>query len=515
MLQLRPYQRECIDTVLSRHAQRDNRQLISLPTGAGKTVIFANLIKEMDLRTLILVNSWELLDQTKSKLLMICPALGVGLVNQQYKEFKSRIVVCSVQSANNQNNLDKLILQDFDLAIVDECHHFATDKSRSILSALKLGKGTPKLLVGFTATPFRNDNKGLGEVFDVVSYEKDIRYMIENGWLCKPTAFKVATNINLSKVKTSDGDFQAKSLADVMNTPEMNKIIVDAYMQSGNGRKTICFCVNVQHAIDLSQLFQVSGFSVGVVYGAQEEDERSEIVNKYRSGELKVLCNCNLLTEGFDDPETSCIVVARPTKSRRLYQQMVGRGLRLWPNKENCLILDFGDHTHGICNVASLLLDSDNKNNIADTDRARKLYASLPVDLNQRLKAVLINYDPLSESFLWQKVGRSFVLRGDDNFRLEINPQDDTLYEVLFFGGNQGARKIANGLTFEYAFSVADDFANKNRKLFVLYDKNASWRKLAITDQQKKFIQSKGFRAGVDHLTRGQCDTLIKSGVFR
>lgn len=514
MLSLRPYQKECLEAIKDLHSKGKYRQLVSLPTGAGKTVVFANLIKETGLRTLVLAHTCELLEQSKDKIQMICPSLEIGIVNSQNKQFTTPVVVSSIQSARIPENLLALRAQDFELLVYDECHHACSDGARSVLDVLGFGKGTNQLLVGFSATPFRHDGKGLGEVFDVISYKKTIKEMISEQYLCSPKGLKIATEVDFSSIKTIDGDFQNSSLSLIMDTPEMNKIIVDAYLNHAKGIQTICFTVNVQHAINLAELFRSSGVSSEAIYGTMPLEERISLLNKYRSGEVQVLCNCQILTEGFDAPETACVIVARPTKSKGLYQQMVGRGLRLWPNKRECIILDCIDKSHSICSSAILAMDSESEkiSKEENSENKKEIFEKLPEKLNPKLKAAIINFDPLGESFNWEKIGNSYFMRGA-GIQLNIIPQDN--YYNVFLSKGFAEEKIAHGLSFEYAFAAAEDFAKKNRKLFVVSDKEAAWRNLPISEKQKALLRSYRYRGGVDQLTRGQASDLIGSGVLR
>ena len=284
-----------------------------------------------------------------------------------------------------------------------------------------------KLLVGFTGTAFRNDGKGLGEVFDVIAYERNIKYMLEKqGFLCPPKAFKVKTDLDLSKVETGDDDFQAASLEKVMNTKELNNITVEAYLKNAPGRQAIAFCVSVAHAMALADAFQVNNIKAAFVHGSMPKKERADIIVEYKAGNIQVLCNCQVFLEGFDSPETSCVIIAKPTKFRGLYQQMVGRGLRLYPNKTDCVVLDFGDVNHSICNTATLCSNFD----VAQIINRKRLLAmehakSIPPKLHQKLKVFLATYDPLGKSFSWEKEGLSHVMQGNDGVRLEIKPQED------------------------------------------------------------------------------------------
>lgn len=519
MLTLRPYQRECLEAIHKLHSQGKHRQLISLPTAAGKTIVFSHLIKQVGGRTLVLAHTCELLDQARDKIKMVCPGLEVGLVNSRSKCFDAPVVISSVQAASVPANLANLAAQGFDLVIADECHHFAAESPRKVLSHLGFGEGTTRLLTGFSATCFRadGDGKGLGEVFDIVAYERSIKEMIDDGYLCTPRGLKIATDIDFSKVKTADGDFQAASLAKIMDTPEMNEIVVNAYRDNAGNSSAICFGVNVEHAIRLSEQFSSAGISSKAIYGEMPRQERAAILNEYLSGSITVLCNCHMLTEGFDAPHTSCVIVAKPTRSRGLYQQMVGRGLRLWPNKRECLVLDCNDKNHSICSAALLVRDSEvssTKKQIAE--EKKEILDKLPAKLNQKLKAAIINFDPLGESFTWEHEGKTYFMRGCGKLRLEIIPQGDT-YQVTCANSaiGQENRLVASGLSFEYAFAAAEDFAKANRQLFVVSDMGAPWRDLPITDRQVALIRSRGYRAGIENLNRGQASTIIASGALK
>jgi superfamily II DNA or RNA helicase len=516
-LRLRPYQQDCLNAIATSFHKGQNRQLISLPTGAGKTVVFANLIKERNERALILAHTSELIEQAKDKIKMICPGLDIGIVNAQNKQFEAPVVVSSIQSqsAGKLNNLERLAEQGFKLAVADECHHFAAKHTRNILKQLGFDKGTDRLLVGFTATPFRNDGRGLAEVFDTIFYQKDIKQMIEEGYLCQPNGLKITTDLDLSQIKTVDGDFQISSLSQVMDTLELNKIAVDAYLENAAGKPAICFGVNVQHAKNLAALFQSQGIISKAIYGSMPREERTNILKEYENGSLQVLCNCQILTEGFDAPQTECVIIARPTKSKGLYQQMVGRGLRLWPNKKECLILDFCDQNHSICNAFTLLQEGNQEEEKTGNNSKISLLYSLPPKFNQKLKSAIINFDPLGESFTWHKDGSVHFMKGINKSRIEILPQPEERYQVVYINDLGSHHLIAENLSFDYGFATAEDFAKENRHLFVLSDKEAAWRDMPITEKQQTIIRSCGYRAGIENLTRGQASILIGSGALR
>lgn len=515
-LKLRPYQEDCIEAIQRCSQEGHRRQLISLATGGGKTVVFASLIKRLDCRSLILAHTNELLEQARDKIHMVSPYIDVGIINGNSKLFDAKVVVASIQSAIRSDTLEQLQSCGFGLCVVDECHHAATDSQRQLIHDLGFGRGTDRLLVGCTATPYRSDAKGLGEVFDVIAYQKTTRELIEAGYLCQPEGRKVATNIDFSDVVVSDGDFASASLAKVMDTPELNRLVVDSYLQNSPQAKAICFSVTVQHSHNLAYYFNKAGISASVVSGSMSHEERTSIIQAYLCGNVQVLCNCQILTEGFDAPETACVIVARPTKSRLLYQQMVGRGLRLWPNKRSCLVLDFCDKAHNLCDVESvLLLDAEeySSRHLQGDKPAKKDFVKLPPNLNSKLKSAIVCFDPLSESFTWQREGAAYVLHAGSDSRLIVFPQREN--HGVTFEHNGKSQCIVGNIPFEYAFATAEDFARGNRNLFVVSDRQASWRDQPVSSKQLEYIRKHGYKAGIEKLTRGQASDLISSGALR
>lgn len=512
----RPYQSECLQSILEYHAQGINKQLVHLPTASGKTVIFSHLIERMKRPTLVLAHTIELLEQSRDKIKMICPELDVGIIGGGHKELDRSIIVSSIQSARQPEILDELQKKGFSLCIYDEAHRAGAETPREVLKTLGFIDSSEKLLVGFSATPFRNDGRGLGEVFEKVSYVKTIKEMISLGYLCPPKGIKIATDLDLSAVTQNDGDYAVTSLAKVMDCEALNNLIADTYQEHALNRKAICFGVTVMHAHHLAQAFRERGILSATVYGSMPETERKAILENFKAGSITVLCNCMILTEGFDCPDVSCVVIARPTQSSGLFQQMAGRGLRLYPNKSDCLILNFGDKNHSLCNVASLVGDAEcvtPKCHQTNTTLV-SFSQNLPATVNQKLKSAILSMDLLGDHFTWQKEGSAgYTLKGCGNKVLKMFATAEGKFSVILFDGND-QRSIARDLSFEYAFAAAEDFANNNRSHFTLSDLDAEWRKLPISDKQKDLFRSHGFKKGIEDLTRGQAALIISSGAL-
>ncbi len=526
MIQLRSYQTECLQAITSNLSDGIFSQVVHLPTASGKTVIFASLIAQAikadpSTRALVLAFSTDLLGQARDKLKMIAPDLDVGIVDADHKEFDRQIVVSSVQSARISGNLAQLQAQDFKICIADECHHFACDTARHVLNELGFGYDCAtyrKLLVGFSATPFRSDAKGLGEIFDKIVYHRSTKEMIEDNYLCRPIGNRVVTDIDFSQIAVESGDFATSALSSVMNTDAVNQTIVSSYLERCAGRKTIAFCTSIDHAVKLAECFKQFGVFSEAIHSNLSIVERESIKQKFSDGAIEVLTNPLMLTEGYDEPSISCVIIARPTKSAGLYQQMAGRGLRLHPTKKDCMILDFGDQAHTLCNVGVLLndeLDEEKKDQPRKNEHVEDLIKNLPPNINPKLKKAILELDLLGDSFAWLKDANGFYfLKGAGDVVLKLIKTGSDRYDVILIGA-KGTRVIAKGLDFSYSFSAAEDFARANRALFAISDLEAAWRFQPISEKQKGVFRSGGYKNGIDELTKGQASDIIASGVLR
>jgi superfamily II DNA or RNA helicase len=344
MLQMRDYQIETINAIETCKGKGIYRTLVALPTGTGKTVVFAHLIKNNIGNSLVLVHRDELISQAIEKFNMICPELEVGVIKAERNEFDKRVTVASVQSLSREKRLMACMNKIFSLIITDEAHHSVADSYMRIYQALYHDDDGKQLHVGMTATPNRADKAGLGIVYQKIAYQKTLIEMIQRGWLCDLRCVAVSTKINLDGVSTRMGDFAKNELANIVNTDNRNDLIVESYKKYADGRISLCFGVDVAHATTMTEAFNDADISSAVITGDTPIDERHEILSMFHNGDIKVLCNCEVLTEGFDEPAINCIILARPTQSSALYTQMIGRGTRTFPGKKDCLILDVSDN---------------------------------------------------------------------------------------------------------------------------------------------------------------------------
>lgn len=353
----RPYQRDAIDRLLEGWRTTNNRLAVVLPTGAGKTVVFANLICELlpaiHGRALVIAHREELITQAAEKIRSVAPDLRVGVVKAALNQHKNvDVIVASIQTlASAKRRAD---ITDIGLIIIDECHHAAAPTYVETIKHFGGFHGVP--VAGFTATLTRRDG-GLAEIWQDVVFRLDILDLIDQGHLCDVRGKRVIVgDLNLDDVKTSAGDLQDGQLGEALEASGAAGIVADAYLEHAADRTGVIFTPTVATAELMTDAMNAAGIPTATIFGAMDKDGRATTLERYRAGELQVLSNCMVLTEGFDHPAASCAVIARPTKSPGLYVQMAGRVLRPSPGKTHALILDvMGSSTrHKLASIVDL-----------------------------------------------------------------------------------------------------------------------------------------------------------------
>lgn len=374
ILKLRGYQDHAISAILKAWEEGVRRPAVVLPTGAGKTVIFAHLGKIMHetqgKRSLVLVHTNELVDQAVAKFRDVAPNLTVGVVKAERNEHADAdIIVATVQTLRSTARRSQLT--NIGVVIVDECHHATAQTYRDILyhfgALADLDDPWPEelpeepaLAVGFTATLARNDSSSLGDIWQKVVYRKDIIDMIEMAYLLPIRGKRIRVpDLDFSKVRKTRGDYQADELGEALTDSLAPGLVAQAYCEHAGDRSGIVFTPTVESAYVFSDALVQAGISCETVHGALPKEERQLILKRFKSGDLQVVSNCMVLTEGFDEPRASCVVVARPTTSASLYTQMVGRVLRPYPGQTEALLLDVVGVTgrHKLASLVDLIGD--------------------------------------------------------------------------------------------------------------------------------------------------------------
>jgi hypothetical protein len=307
----------------------------------GKTITGLALARAMGGRCLWLAHREELITQPIKSLRLLWPEATHGVVKAEQNEYKRHVVFASIQSAQQEKRTAQLAAEKFALVVVDEAHHALSPGYVALLNSLGcMTDGGPRLL-GLTATPERSDNGALDEVFQGIVFQVGITSAIEGGYLVPPSVIEHSINVDLDTVSTARGDFGMKQLDLALMQAGIVGEICGAYEQHCAGRrKSLIFVVSVAQAEAVAAALRERGRAVAAVSGETDKDERRKILKKLHTGELECVVNCMVLTEGFDEPSVDAVILARPTQSKPLMIQMVGRGLRLFPNKTDCLVID-------------------------------------------------------------------------------------------------------------------------------------------------------------------------------
>lgn len=366
-MQLRPYQIEAVESVRRHWSEGKADTLGVAATGAGKTQVFLSiLIDELRAnpgrRALVIAHRRELIDQPLQRIQSIAPdwlaesfAPRVGIIMAERNDPGCQLTIATVQSLTGRSAAAKeqgrwpriealLAHGPIDYLVIDECHHATADSYLVLYDQLKRANPGMRHL-GVTATPIRADGDGLSTLYEDVAFRITIADLVKLHYLVQPRWLAIDTGISLKGVGTSNGDYNAKDLAERFDTPAGRRIIVASYQQYAAGRRGIAFTSSVKGAHDLAEAFNAAGIRAAAIDASTPKPERAQLVSAFRAGEITILCNVDVLTEGFDAPGASCVMMCRPTKSDSRYIQAMGRGLRpaqgIAAPGEDCVILDF------------------------------------------------------------------------------------------------------------------------------------------------------------------------------
>lgn len=532
-ISLRPYQQEALDAVNTFYDKGIKKQLIVLPTGAGKTIIFSHLplIKKNVLPMLVLAHREELLEQAKTKIEWSNPDLSIDIEQGDRHAGHTDIVIASVPTLGRAESkrIEKYSKDYFKSIVIDEAHHAAAPTYRRILDYFN-----SDFTLGVTATPQRSDNTRLTDVFEDVVYYKTIQDLIEDGFLCSLVGYRVKTTTDISSVATHDGDYVTSQLEDAINNPTRNASIVSAYNNLVPDSKAVVFCAGVKHANDLAASFTASNITTEVILGTTPSDVRSDILQKFKEGSIKVIVNVGVLTEGFDEPTIQSIILARPTRSNLLYTQIVGRGTRLSDGKPYCTIIDIADTTKGKkpIGLPSLLgLPPDFNLEGKDLVEVAKQYKELesycpgeavrvlsPDDIELAYKRIDLFMPPPPNEFIqqysrfvWAEISDNVYHLGIDNsnsLRIYLDPIGR--WTVQYFYRQD---KILKNITLAHLQSMQEAFSRSDKWIInnfntTLIDSSASWRADSPTDAQKKLLKRIGVPLTAD-MTKGIASQII------
>lgn len=490
-LMLRPYQQEARDSILRKWGEGADKLLLVLPTGTGKTIVFAAVTSDrvrQGSRVLILAHRGELLEQAADKLSR-STGLGSALEKADSSCIGSwyRVVVGSVQTLMRENRLKRFAKDYFTTIIIDEAHHCISESYQKVLQYFNQAK-----VLGVTATPDRGDMRDLGTYFEQIAYEYTLPTAIREGYLSPIKAMTIPLKIDISQVGIAQGDFKAGEIGTALD-PFLEQIATEMETYCKD-KKTVAFLPLVKTSQKFRDILIRHGFAAAEVNGNSED--RSEVLKDFDDGKYNVLCNSMLLTEGWDCPSVDCIIILRPTKVRSLYCQMVGRGTRLHPGKEHLLLLDFLWLTdrHDLCHPASLICE--------DPEVAQKMTdnmaenAGMAVDIETAEETASEDVQRDREEALAKKLAeqRRKKSRLVDPLQFEMSIQDlDLVNYVPPFGKDMQPPSDIQKQTLEKLQINPDGVENAGKaRLLIDRIRDRQMRSMA-TPRQIRQLENRGF----------------------
>lgn len=502
-MELRPYQQAAKEAIFYEW-EKVNKTLLVLPTGCGKTVVFAKVAEDcvrQGNRVLILAHRGELLQQAADKLSKVT---GLGCATEKAEESCLdswfRVTVGSVQTLMREKRLACFPNDYFDTIIIDEAHHSISNSYQRVLEHFSNAK-----VLGVTATPDRGDMKNLGQVFDSLAYEYTLPKAIKEGYLSSIKALTLPLKLDLSSVGVQAGDFKTQELATALD-PYLYQI-AEEMMNYCKNRKTVVFLPLIKTSQKFRDILNEKGLRAAEING--ESKDRAEILEAFSNGVYNVLCNSMLLIEGWDCPSVDCVVVLRPTKVRSLYSQMVGRGTRLYPGKDHLLLLDFLWHTerHELCHPASLIC-TDEEVAKKMTDNLEK-EPGIPVDLEEaeRLAAedVIEQREKALAEQLREMRQRKKKLVDPLQFEMSIQAEDLSGY-VPAFGWEMAPPSNSQKKTLERLGIMPDEIHNAGKAAKILDRLEKRRLEGLTTPKQIRFLEGRGFQ----HVGTWKFDTAKK-----
>lgn len=514
-LKLRDYQRETIDALFTAWSEGMHRPAVVLPTGAGKTVVFSHLITDFRVdgvikrlgheglgnRVIVLVHRDELADQAIAKIKAVAPHLSVGKVKAESNQIGADVMVCSVQTICRTGRLKHLtatqsMAGNVGLIITDECHHAPARSYQTVYDAFP-----DALHAGFTATLERGDGVGLGSMWDDVVYSRSPLWMMKHGYLVQPRGYtQNVGHLDLKSVKQSGGDYQSGDLGRALEESDLGSELPRAYKERAGDRPGIVFTPTVPSAQMVCDEFNAFGIPAAMISGETPREERLRIFEAFRLGHVQVLVNCMVLTEGFDAPWASVAVIARPTRSRSLYVQMVGRVLRPWKDKTDAIILNVSGAGGKLATLVDLspgdvvevaegegLLEAEEREAEEQTPDD-----AAPVRSNRKLDFKAVDLFAAShQAWLTTKGGVMFISAGEWTYFLWPSRAADGTWDVCRYAKNGRAELTEHlGLGVEMAMSWAEAEAEDHGSFSV--SKKASWRRGKPSEAQVSFARGLG-----------------------
>lgn len=525
-LQDRAYQNECVDAIVSAVRRGVRGAAVVLPTGAGKSIVIGKLAAHPEIRRrgrlLALAHREELLQQNAAKVLMADPSLRVGILQGTRREIFADVVMGSVLSVKSDRNLRALsAIGGVGLVVVDECHHATAASYRKIMDHFDAPR------VGFTATMVRGDDAALGDIWTDIVYTRSIAEMIREGYLCGVRGIRVLVkDLDLAGVKRMHGDFSEKALGQALEESLAPGAIARAYAEHAAGKQGIVFAPTVHSAQVIGEALCEAGIKTETVHGEMEADERRAALDRFRAGDVQVLSNCMILTEGTDLPMAEVIVMARPTSNAGLYIQCVGRGLRPHPGKQKALVLDVVGATskHSLVSPIKLFGDEVKPREVDgdlleldgyDEEDERGAGGPTPAVLRDGpLEAVEVDLFHGSASAWLRTHGGVWFLPAGDRFIALVPGERGWDFDVVWMNRRRTGPGMSGWVAravpeLGAAMAYAEGNVTSEEKTTALRDR--TWRRRRASDAQRRYAASFGVVLGED-ATGGDAAEVISVG---
>lgn len=533
-LPLRDYQRQALDSL---SFTEDIRRLaIVLPTGAGKTVCFAHDAKEWldqhpEDRVLVLVDLDELVWQTVKEMAGVAPHLGVGVVKASRNEVDPPVIVASVQSLSDER---LALINGVTRVIVDECEAAVAPTYMRIMTHFGCFRPDGAVAVGYTATLIRGDGKSLFPVWQQVAFTRDLSWMIRHRYLIPPRGLAVEVpDLDLRKVK-GKADYRDDELGEALAESLAPELVAKAVVEHAGDRRGILFAPTVASAAVFAGALEEAGVSARVVHGGIPLEDRRAILRDHKAGKFRILCNCMILTKGYNDPGVSLVVMARPTKSRRLYIQCIGRGLRVDPaldyDGQDCMILDVvgANAIHDLRTIVDL---SDRKINPDEAHSGRTL-VELEDDLWDgggvpdedealyRGPVQTREFDPMGRpsTKVWIRTagGTYFMPAGRDAYVFIMEYPEPGVWSVAQCPKSAGKPSMTEhrGLPLDQALVWAEDLALELGADLNTMSKSAPWRRKVASDKMASLARALGLTVQGETIDGGLFKVTERAGVL-
>ena len=478
-IELKEHQTQALDSLKKMREHGQSIALLYHATGTGKTVTAVSDAKYINGKTLFVAHTKELIAQAKRTFEDVWSEVATGLFTGDIKDTDSMVTCASIQSISQ--NLELFNQEEFRYIVIDEAHHSSADTYKKILRYFK-----PEFILGLTATPDRADGENILEIFKNVAHKMDLKTAVEFGELVPIRCIRVKTNVDISQVRFNGIKYNAQDLESKLFVPERNKVIVDNYIELVKDKKTVVFCASVKHAEDIASLFRENGVKAEAISGGLSKHTREKVLRGYENGDINVLCACDLLNEGWDSPKTEVLFMARPTMSKTIYMQQLGRGTRKYEGKEYLMVFDFIDNSSLFNAPLSahrmFELDKYIKGGIVvGSDKARQL----DFDLYNKGEKPVINLDfPIDavdyeviDLFDWQNSTKDMI--SEMEFVKRVVVQAETINRYI------REAKLVPDLTVPMGIRSFHYFKEDT---FYKYIKEYGWEEITPANMKDKFI---------------------------